>query len=48
MKHRQREVELGDEIWPAAPEHLVSEKSKEEIDFCANLDCASEQKDLEW
>lgn len=48
MKHRQREEEEGDEVWPATPKHAMSEKTKEEIAFCAGLDCSGEKEDLAW
>lgn len=41
MKHHEQEEADGQEIWPATPKHLVSEKNKEEIDFCKSLDCTS-------
>lgn len=48
MKHRQRELDEGGEIWPATPKHVLSEKSKEEIEFCEGLDCAAVKEDLAW
>ncbi|OQE28140.1 hypothetical protein PENFLA_c005G06685 [Penicillium flavigenum] len=45
--HREREEELGAEIWPATPKQVAGDKTQEDIDLCNSLECAGDP-DLEW
>lgn len=53
MEHRKEEESAGLDIWPASPKHMTTEKSKEEMDFCAGLDngkgcCQASSEGLNW
>lgn len=53
MEHRKEEELAGHDIWPATPKHKPTDKSKEEIDFCAGLDgvtgfCKGAGEELDW
>lgn len=50
MAHREEEEAVGSEIWPAMPKRAKSDKSDEEIAFCAKLDCidGSMARKLAW
>lgn len=53
MEHRKDEELAGHDIWPATPKHNPTNKSKEEIDFCAGLDggtgcCKGAGEELDW
>lgn len=49
VAHHRRETQAGHEIWPAR-QTLPTEAgiSKEDIDFCAGLSCASRNEALVW
>lgn len=51
MDHWEEEQKLGTQIWPATPQHEVSKRTQEEIDFCGGLEdkgCAGENSALQW
>lgn len=47
-KHREQEIALGKEIWPATPKHSLSSENEDDIAFCNDLDCVSERRELVW
>ncbi|KAF4835882.1 Carnitine monooxygenase oxygenase subunit [Colletotrichum tropicale] len=47
VTHRQKEVNEGDEIWPATPRHEVSKKTDEDVSFCKGLDCIASPERME-
>ena len=38
MTHGEQEQSTGKEIWPGTPQHTITEKIQQEIDFCRGLD----------
>lgn len=47
VAHREREEKEGAEIWPATPQHTVSEKTDQDISFCKGLDCMANPERME-
>lgn len=48
MQHRKDEEAAGCQMWPATPIQDSSSKMREELDFCASLDCTHDKSELDW